>query len=386
MVWDATSIAMLQECPRKYQLAQIEGWRSLHQSIDLRFGGATGDALETYYKSLLEDGAARADALRHAVRRLLELCWNAEKGESHFGLMQRLWHCTGTEPYRNEKGNKAKCPFSHKGKFFLAPAPSVCGKCGSTTAELDQWLPYNAVKDTAAALRQLVWYADDSETSPLRPLTIPGPEGQPIALVEVPWTVPVKQIGEHTFSLAGWFDGVKMLGEGDIAQAFITDYKTTKHTLGASYWAGYWPNTQVGVYDMVADALMRDRLPYAGVAIEAFQLLKGGVRTGFRTFTFTGDQRAEFREAVASWLSLAYAYHEAGRYPMNPTACKLCAFKQVCAASPHERPALLREHFKRERWNPMTRTSEPLEEPTCAPAKYSETPSSAASDGPLKPS
>jgi hypothetical protein len=46
--WDSTSLGYLKDCPRKYQLSMIEGWRPKGASIDLTFGLLYHQALELY--------------------------------------------------------------------------------------------------------------------------------------------------------------------------------------------------------------------------------------------------------------------------------------------------------------------------------------------------
>jgi hypothetical protein len=46
--WDSTSLGYLKECPRKYQLTMIEGWRSRGESVHLTFGIHFHKALENY--------------------------------------------------------------------------------------------------------------------------------------------------------------------------------------------------------------------------------------------------------------------------------------------------------------------------------------------------
>lgn len=46
--WDSTSLGYLKECPRKYQLTMIEGWRRKDESVHLEFGIQYHKALENF--------------------------------------------------------------------------------------------------------------------------------------------------------------------------------------------------------------------------------------------------------------------------------------------------------------------------------------------------
>jgi hypothetical protein len=50
--WDATSLTLLKECPRKYYLKMIEGWRSKGSSMHLVFGSEVATALEHYHLNI----------------------------------------------------------------------------------------------------------------------------------------------------------------------------------------------------------------------------------------------------------------------------------------------------------------------------------------------
>ncbi len=77
VAWDATSIALLETCPRKYYWQLIQGLRSTHKSVHLIFGGLYASALEQFYK-LRATGLTIEEALRQTVRTALESSWDQE--------------------------------------------------------------------------------------------------------------------------------------------------------------------------------------------------------------------------------------------------------------------------------------------------------------------
>jgi hypothetical protein len=78
--WDSTSLGWYKECPRKYYLSMILGYRSraIDESIHLRWGGLYHSALE-HYDRLTFDGAYREDAIRDVVRYVLTETWDGDK-------------------------------------------------------------------------------------------------------------------------------------------------------------------------------------------------------------------------------------------------------------------------------------------------------------------
>src|SRR5438046_4651295 len=48
LAWDSTSMGLLKECPRKYQLSILEGWTPKRTSVHLLFGLWYHGALERY--------------------------------------------------------------------------------------------------------------------------------------------------------------------------------------------------------------------------------------------------------------------------------------------------------------------------------------------------
>lgn len=69
--WDSTSLGTLKECPQKYKLSIVDGWRPKRQSTNLSFGSHIHKAIERF-ESHIAQGLAREDALHKIVRGALE--------------------------------------------------------------------------------------------------------------------------------------------------------------------------------------------------------------------------------------------------------------------------------------------------------------------------
>lgn len=76
--WDSTSLGLLKECPRKYQLTILEGWRAKSESVHLKFGILFHKALELYDKFRAQ-GLDYEEAVDETLAWLLEATW--ERGE-----------------------------------------------------------------------------------------------------------------------------------------------------------------------------------------------------------------------------------------------------------------------------------------------------------------
>lgn len=378
VVWDATSLATFNACPTKYKLSQLDGWSPKQSSVDLHFGSIFGDGMETFYKLICEEGKSHAEAQRAAILRVHELSYDPPEAIQRFGTWEKVWSCTGTAAFRNENGNRAKCPYSHAGKLFPGEGPEVCGKCGSATETQEVYMPVHPVKDRRALLRLIFQYTEEQRDATLQimSLEVKDKEGRDrhMALAEVPWVIPIMILDGVTFSISGWFDTMKRYAGTD--HVYITDLKTSKNALNAHYFSQYKPNTQVSMYAFVGARYMKG-LNVQGVAIEAFQITPEGVRSGMRIFDFTPAEHQEFEAELIESLSRVRQYHASGFWPKNRTACFLCQFKGVCSLPPESRIPALQAGFERSRWNPLLRQREtlpPLANATVLPFKREEKP------------
>ena len=363
VVWDATSLGYIQACPERYRLKQVEGWRPTESRIDLVFGHVVGGALERFYLGVIEGGLGHDAALDAALLWALQETWDYLADAPMLGRYFEVWRCNGDVPYRNERGNRAKCPFAHLTKPpFVGPAPTVCS-CGSTTTGWSQWVAEQPPKDRLAILRAIVAYAEEMKQGILTPVsygmreTSNGPV--PKALLEEQFFVPFSRIHGVEYWLTGWFDKIACIGP---ERVLIADYKTTGHTLGPRYWDQYSPNTQIDTYNLVGSYVLPPELAslWKGVAVEAIQILAEGVRYGYREFLYDAAKARETDTLTAYTIAQAALYHEAGWYPRNPQSCRWCEFREICASPPDKREERLAARFERKRWNPLTRTAEPV--------------------------
>lgn len=368
VVWDSTSLKQLMFCPRSYQLSIIEGWRQ-PGAVDLEFGVLFASAIEEFKKGRLE-GLPKDAALLRSLKRVVEESWipggdsgncpcpdgcngcEHPHGRPWGGHYAEQWRCTGTEPYKNKKGNKAKCPWSHKGKWFPEPAPSICGECGSATETHRHWLPTDKVKNRVSLVRAVIWYIEeqpeDMDQAGLKPYAFP--DGRPA--VELSFKIPLdlKTPFGESYILAGHMDSIMETSDG--TERFITDNKTTKKPMGKAFFAGYNPSVQVQLYD-IAGSILYPSLNIRGVAIEGAQILSDGARFGIQPFPQTEAQREESLTNILDWIKIAEGYAMKGHWPMATANCWLCPFKSICSKDPEVREMFLRADFEVRKWNPL---------------------------------
>lgn len=347
IVWDATSLRQLQFCPRSYQYGILQGWRN--SAVDLEFGIYFANACERYAKSRLL-GLSKSEATVSALQLVVEESWLPED-KPWGGQYLNEWHCTGEKPYRNSKGNKAKCPYSHKGKWFPGDGPTCCGECGSKTITERHYLPDNDRKNRETLIIAVAYYCFEQPEQPgtggLFPIAFP--DGTPAVELSFKLPLPYTAPDGNTYTLAGHMDGIKSFSP---AESFITDNKTTVSYLGATYWKQYSPNIQVDIYDLVGSMLYPE-LNIKGVAIEATQLVaSGSARFATHPFYRTEAQREETLTEIGWWLREAEGYVENNYWPMNKTNCKMCAFNGICSKDPAQRERYLKADYVQKRWDP----------------------------------
>lgn len=363
--WDATSLKSLMTCPRQYQYSILEGWRPAQDKVDLEFGGYFASSVERYKKARVA-GKSKAEATAIAVRYVVEASWGEDGPWG--GRYEEMWHCTGSEPFRNAKGNRAKCPYSHKGSWFPAPGPGVC-TCGSHTESERQWIGNDRVKDRYTLVRLVAWYCDEQpELAEDGAVPYVFPNGQPAVelsfKIPLPWKVLLKEgqpythqdgasdyfpaeYGE-TYILCGHLDSIMSYGD----EHLVADNKTTKNMMGAQYFAAFHPNIQMDVYDLAATTLYPS-LKIKGVMIEAAQTLTEGARFGVGISYRSDPQREELLGDLRYWIGQAEKFAQDNHWPMNRANCYLCPFKVVCSKDPDSRQRYLEAAFVKHPWNPL---------------------------------
>jgi len=361
--WDGTSLSAIQFCPRKYQLSIIEGW--VGDSVDLEFGIMVHQCMDVYGRARIA-GKTKDEAQLMAVKEAMEISghyepsrhWNAQLGDEVVteewvpwgGRYEDQWRCEGTTPYKNYKGNKAKCPYSLKNKWFPGDGPSVCGSCGSATHTERRWLPVDAKKDRFGLVRLVAWYIEDQSDDPSKGGLgfYSFPDGTPA--IELPFRIPLpwQTPAGETYILCGYLDKIATFGP----EKFTGDYKTTKKGLNAAFYNGYNPSNQMDTYDL-AGSIMYPDLKLQGVMVEGIQVLANGSKSGMGMLRKTEGQREEHLKQIGLWIKQAELYAEADYWPMAKSNCWMCEFKSICSKDPGVREMYLRGEYHKRHWNPL---------------------------------
>lgn len=345
IVWDATSYKYLLECPRKYQFAIVEGYKGT--GVHIEFGGYFASAVEAYKKARLH-GKSKAQATYSALRSAIYGTWDHHGPWG--GSYSTMWRCTGERPYRNSKGNKAKCPWSHKGHYFPAPAPDQCGSCGSATETLRRWLPGDNLKHRVSLIRLVAGYCDDQPEElgdGFTPWAFPS--GKPAVELSVRMVLPWASPSGEPYILAGYLDSIMQFGD----EKFVSDNKTTKNSLDGKYWSQWAPHVQVDTYDLLGSVQFQD-INVKGVVIEGAQVLVGGDRFAKMPYYGTDPRREEYLKDLRYWLSQAEKFATDNYWPMNRASCFNCQFKKACTMDPGpHRQGTLDANFKVQHWSPL---------------------------------
>lgn len=344
---DSSSLVDVEFCPRYYQYTHLDGWAG--SSIDLVFGGHAAQAFETFQKGRVT-GMTKDEALFAAVKEAMHNTYDQDTDRQFGGFYADHWHCRGDVPYKNAKGNRAKCPYSHAHAFFPAPAPSICGECGGSIEEVRRYVPDSPAKNRQTLIRLIVWYAEEKPEDfhdSLHPYVFP--DGTPAVELSGRLPLPFTSPYGDTYLLTWHFDYIGTYADMN----YIVDNKTTTKTLNAKFWNSYAPNLQFDTYDLIGSIVLPD-LDIQGIMIDAAQTLAGSASFGMHPYYKTESQRAEQLLEIERILHDMERYAAEGYWPMRKRSCWLCPFKKVCALPPEDRQKALAENFtKRERWNPL---------------------------------
>lgn len=336
--WDSVSFGAIMKCPRYYQYTIIDGIEL--EKVDFTFGRLAASGFESYKKGRLE-GLDKETAMVRVLGEALGATY-----PDPFGEWVEAWHCEGTTPYKNGKGNKALCPHSHKGAWELGKGPKACNLCGSGTITAPQYVPEHAKKHRVSLLRALTWWMleqpEDFDNG-IHPYQFP--DGT--FAVEHSFTLPLPKYTPSgtQYTLSGHLDDISELG----LEHFISDNKTTGTSISKAA-AGYSPHYQIDTYDLVGSIIWPDLID--GVMIDVAQLLTDGAKFGRTIFRKTEALREEHLRTLEYWIDQAEAFATANYWPMNKAQCWNCPFAAICSTDPSQRHHFLKDLPRRE-WNPL---------------------------------
>jgi hypothetical protein len=314
--WDSVSLSTILECPQRYKLKIIEGWRNKAPgyAIALGFGILVHTGVEEYHRARANK-KSHDEATKFALRRVME------------------------------KRNAPDEPTL----YSLLPTPDAITQLKEETDE-DEGDTGGSLRNAKVRTRYhlwraLVWYFEQYRNDPMEVVQLAN--GTPA--VEHSFRVDVgKSLSDGTpILLAGHIDKLVRFN----GQVLVTDVKTTK-SISRLYFRMFDLSHQMTGYTLGGKLALPE--PIAGVCIDAIELQIGGVKFS-RGFTYrTESQLNEYRDLLGYVGSMAERYYYEDYYPLNTAACMFCEFKDVCSQPPELRHGYLNFLFeRREAWNPL---------------------------------
>jgi len=291
IAWDSTSVGTFKECPRKYQLNILFGWVPREESVHLTFGLAYHSSLEAYDRAKTL-GADHQQAMRFALRHALTVTWNS--------VLKRPW-------FSDHK---------YKNRFTL--------------------------------VRSVIWYLNKFKDDPLETVILRN--GKPA--LELSWRLELgtkTPTGENLI-LCGHIDRLAHFQ----GHTWISDRKTTYHTISDDFFTRYSPDNQFSTYSYAGQIIYET--PIKGIIADVAQILVEGTRFHRGFVPRTPDQLSEWRHDLDWWLAQALHCAETGYWPQNDKSCALyggCPYRQICGKSPSVRLDWLKAGFVRRKWDPL---------------------------------
>lgn len=287
IVWDSTSLSAFKTCPRLYLYSIVLGRQPRGSRVDLDFGIWMHSGREQYYLERAR-GQTHEQAIRHAVVWILDATWNRTLGRG--------------------------------------------------------WVSGDPNKNRFTLLRTLVWYLDRWRDDPLQTIILAN--GKPAVELSFQFAIPLEAPSGDHIRLSGHLDRVVNFN-GD---TYLTDLKTTKHTLSQEYFSQFTPDNQMSFYSVASEVVFG--LPVQGLIVDAAQVAVTFSRFGRGLVTRTRSQLDEWFEDTQHYLQSAMDMAVAQHWPMNDKACFRCAFREACSLPPGDRMEYLSNAFTTRVWDP----------------------------------
>lgn len=349
--WDSTSLRCFMECPRKYQLNIVEGWRS-GSNLDLEFGSLWHESVELFDR-LRAQGATKEQATLEAVKHCIQKTWIDDKPWS--GVYSPVWRCNNWLP---GKRNVFRCTAA---KGWWAGTQERCPKCQHTVSNRNAWVPENKYKNRYTLLRSVLLYCDEQPEGEGGVKPIVFPDGQ-IALelsfqLELPWDSP--DADDYDFRknkpylLCGHLDSmISVAGEN-----MVRERKTTRSTISYSFFDRYAPDIQIDNYDLAGDLMFGETLHPHAVMVEVMQVGVEFSRMQRGLVNITEGRRAEHLRDLEYHIKEAERCARNGYYPKRTASCNNgggCRYRRVCREEPGEtRQRILETYYTQDHWNPL---------------------------------
>lgn len=292
---DSTSLGTYKECPRKYLLSTVFGYRTHETATDLVFGLMVHGAHERYAHGRAQ-GLDHDKALRAAVMWVMRETWDSALG-------------------------KPKWP-------QFPPVPE---------------------KTRLTCIRTCIWFLDHyGEHDNLETLILAN--GKPAVELSFQFLPGWETADGEEIMLCGHIDRVARHGDS----LYGLDPKTTKLALDKMFFAKFAIDNQMALYDGAGQVILPE--PIKGIMIDGIQVQVNGNRFHRHLLTRTPEQRDEWLAEAHQWTQRMEESARQGLWPANEKSCGLfrgCQFRETCARSPSQRNSVLERDFRREIWDPL---------------------------------
>src|SRR5208282_4852380 len=132
---------------------------------------------------------------------------------------------------------------------------------------------------------------------------------------------------------------------------WVSDLKSTRHSLDSTYFAQYTPDNQMSAYSVAGKVVLNE--PAAGIILDAAQVGVGFSRFARGLVYRTTAQLEEWLHGIEVLLHQYEEYARAQFWPQNEKSCWGCSFRPICARSPQVRENWLKSDFVERQWNPL---------------------------------
>lgn len=292
---DSTSLEAFKRCPRYYQYSIIQGWEPRATSFHLIFGLLYHGALERYDHKRSE-GQSHEEALEFAVAWVLRSTWNKELSRP--------------------------------------------------------WVSGDSNKNRLTLLRTVIDYADRfGENDVLK--TIQLANGKPAVELSFSfYSGYTSKLTGEPFLFCGHLDRLAEM-HGSV---YVSDRKTTAHTISSQWFQQFTPHNQFSLYTLAGQVVWSQ--PVKGLVVDGAQIAVGFSRFERALITRDDSQLREWHADALLQFELMEKYAQLGYWPQNDSACGNyggCKFRQICSKTPGSREQWLKAEFNKRVWDPLQR-------------------------------
>lgn len=289
--WDSTSIGALKTCPRYYQYSILEGWQPREISVHLTFGLHFHSALERY-DHLIFGGMDKDQALREVVKYVLTITWDSAKNRP--------------------------------------------------------WISDDPNKNRMTLLRSVVWYLDQFRDDPIQ--TVRLANGKPAVELSFRFDSGYSSSKGESILLCGHLDRLAELND----KAFVLDRKTTKTTIGPSFFDKFTPDNQMSLYAIAGKIVYNIQIE--GIIVDGAQIAQSFTRFLRGVVPRTESVLEEWYYDLGQYLALAETFAANNYWPMNDKSCGQyggCPFRRICSLPESVRQQWLKADFHKRIWDPL---------------------------------